>query len=106
MIKELIAHESYLRILLTLQKHKGFRFTDIQKAVGLHPQETDRALEFLRKGFLIVPRAVHAKEGRILAEYELTRRGERFLTEVLAPLCENAAKLGPAEAKEFAALRP
>lgn len=106
MIKELLAHENYLRILLALRKNKGLRFTAIQKTVGLHPQETNRALEFLEKGFLIIPRAVPTKGERIFAEYELTKRGERFLKEVLAPLCASAAKLGPAEAREFAALRP
>lgn len=78
MIMELLGHKNYLRILMALER-KPLRFTEIQKTLGLNPTQVDRALTFLRKGFLIIPKTVPTKKGPIRVEYSLGKRGTAFL---------------------------
>jgi DNA-binding HxlR family transcriptional regulator len=78
MIIELFGHKDYVRILLAIQR-KPLRFGEIQKKLGLNPTQVDRALKYLRKGLLILPRTVPTERGRIPVEYILGKRGEAFL---------------------------
>ena len=86
MITELLGHKDYLCILLALRKRKGLRFSEIQKELELKPAQVDRALKFLRSGLWIIPRILPTKGGRILVEYELSKRGNCFLSVVVDSL--------------------
>ena len=80
MIMKLLGHEDYLRILLALrQEGKGLRFDQIKKMMNLNPTQVDRALKFLRKELWIITHVLPIKEGRILVEYRLGKRGVAFL---------------------------
>ena len=107
MITDLLGHKDYLRILLALRKRKSLRFSEIKKELGLNPNQVNRALEFLEEGLWVIPRAV-PKAGRILAQYELTKRGECFLNDVVDPMHDavrkNVAALGSSELREVQAL--
>lgn len=78
MLMELLAHRDYLRILYALQR-KPRRFGELQRELGLNPNQVDRAVKFLRKGLWIVPRVARCAKGRMLIEYELGKRGAAFL---------------------------
>lgn len=107
MITDLIGHKDYIRILLALRKRKSLRFSELQKELDLNPATVDRALKFLRTGLWIIPRLVPTK-GRILVDYELSRRGECFLKEVFDPIRDavrkNVAALGSSELREVQSL--
>lgn len=107
MITELLGHKDYIRILLVLRKRKSLRFTELQQELDLNPAQIDRALKFLRTGLWIIPRLVPTK-GRILVDYELSRRGECFLKEVFDPMRntvrKNVAALGYSELREVQSL--
>ena len=104
---ELLGHKDYLRILLALRKRKSLRFSEIKKELGLNPNQINRALEVLQEGLWVIPRAV-PKGGRILAQYELSRRAECFLDDIVDPLRDavrkNVAVLGPSELQEVQGL--
>jgi len=78
MIIELFGHRDYVRILLAIQR-KPLRFGEIQKKLGLNPAQVDRALKYLRRGLLILPRTVPTEGGKIPVEYTLGKRGAAFL---------------------------
>ncbi len=106
MIVELISHADYVRILFAVQ-HEPLRFSQIQRALGLNPTQVDRALRFLRKGLWVIPRTVAAKEGRILVEYRLGKRGASFLESFEAfrtAAKRRSATLGRSEVAELQAL--
>lgn len=107
MITELLGHKDYLRILLALRKRKSLRFSEIRKELGLNPNQVNRALEALRKGLWVIPRAVPTKGGRLLAEYELSKRSECFLKGIVDPIRDavrkNVAALGSSELQEVQA---
>lgn len=107
MITDLLGHKDYLRILLTLRKHKSLRFSAIKKELCLNPNQVSRALEALEEGLWVIPRAV-PKAGRILAQYELTKRAECFLNDVVDPMHDAVRKhvtvLGSSELREVQAL--
>lgn len=67
-------------VLLGALLIRPLRFSRIQKLLGFSSVQTERLLEYLRKEFFIIPRAVPVKDGRILAEYELTQRGKALVT--------------------------
>ncbi|MEK7365899.1 MAG: hypothetical protein AABZ68_04340, partial [Candidatus Deferrimicrobiota bacterium] len=108
MITELLGHKDYLCILLALRKRKGLRFSEIQKELELKPAQVDRALKFLRAGLWVIPRIIPAKGGRILVEYELSKRGECFLAVVVDSLRnavnKNVAILGSSARQEVQSL--
>ena len=107
MITELLGHKDYLCILLALRKRKGLRFSEIQKELELKPAQVDRALKFLRAGLWVIPRIVPTKGGRILVEYELSKRGECFLSVVVDSLrnaVKNVAILGASARQEVQSL--
>jgi hypothetical protein len=68
----------------------------------------DRALKFLRAGLWVIPRIVPTKGGRILVEYELSKRGECFLSVVVDSLrnavTKNVAILGVSARQEVQSL--
>ena len=104
---ELLGHEDYLRILLSLRKEGGLRFSQIEKLLGLNPTEVDRALKFLRKGLWVVPHTISAEKGRILVEYRLGKRGAAFLESFktfTADVQRRKAALGPSEVAQFQSL--
>jgi DNA-binding IclR family transcriptional regulator len=107
MITELLGHKDYLRILLLLRKHKGLRFSEIKKELGLNPNQVSRALEVLEEGLWVIPRAI-PKGDRILAQYELSKRAECFLNDVVDPMRDavrkNVAAFGSSELREVQAL--
>ena len=76
-LQKLLSHEDYYCILLVLKK-RPMRFSQIQKLLSINSARLDEVLEFLHKGFWIVPRTIPTKN-RILAQYELTRRGTKLL---------------------------
>jgi len=78
MIMELLAHKDYLRILQAVRR-RPMRFGELQKELDLNPAQVDRAVKFLRKGLWVVPRVAPSQRGRMLVEYEISRRGTAFL---------------------------
>ena len=106
MIMELLKHKDYLRILLAVQD-KPLRFGKIQDALGLNPTQVDRALKFLRKGLLVIPRTVPTEEGPIRVEYSLGKRGAAFLKSFnvfRADLKRRKAEIGPSAVAELQSL--
>ena len=108
MITELLGHKDYLRILLALRKHKGRRFSEIKKELKLNPNQVNRALEYLQEGLWVIARAVPTKGGRTLAQYELSKRAECFLNDIVDPLRDavrkNVVALGSKELQEVQSL--
>lgn len=108
MITEILGHKDYLRILLALRKRKSLRFSEIERELELNPTQVDRALKSLRSGLWIIPRANSTKGGRVLVEYELSRRGECFLRAVFDSIRDavrkNVGALGSSELREVQSL--
>ena len=108
MITELLGHKDYLRILLALRKHKGLRFSEIKKELKLNPNQVNRALEYLQEGLWVIARAVPTEGGRTLAQYELSKRAECFLNDIVDPLRDavrkNVVALGSKELQEVQSL--
>jgi predicted transcriptional regulator len=108
MVTELLGRKDCIRILLTLRKHKGLRFSDLMKQLALNPNQVSRAVKYLRDGLWILPRVVPIKGGRNLVQYELSRRGEGFLEGVIDSVRDgvrkNVAALGVSELREVQAL--
>jgi DNA-binding HxlR family transcriptional regulator len=71
-----------LYILITLSKQPSLRFSEIQDEVNLSGNRLNRIIEFLYKNFWIIPRVV-PERGRILAEYELTKRGKLLVDSLI-----------------------
>ncbi len=105
MIMKLLGHKDYLRILLALrQEGKGLRFDQIKKMMNLNPTQVDRALKFLRKELCIITHVLPIKEGRILVEYRLGKRGAAFLESFdsfRSATRQRIAVLGTAEISEL-----
>ena len=78
MILELLKRPDYLRVLLAI-KGKPLRFSQLQKSLQLNPTQVNRALNFLRKGFYIIPRTRPTEMSRTVVEYQLSKRGRAFL---------------------------
>jgi DNA-binding HxlR family transcriptional regulator len=78
MILDLLKRPDYLRVLLAVQR-KHLRFNQLQKSLRLNPTQVNRALNFLRKEFYIIPRTRPVEKSRIAVEYQLSKRGRAFL---------------------------
>ena len=77
-VKKLLKDENNLRILTALEQ-EPMLYSQIQSLLKLDPTRLDRSLEFLRKGFWIIPRTIPAEGNRILARYELTWQSKNLL---------------------------
>lgn len=77
MIRELLAHTDYVRVLNALER-APMRFGRLQKELELHPPQITRALKFLCKSKLITQKLADTATGLPLLVYALTDRGEAF----------------------------
>lgn len=96
MIRELLAHTDYIRVLNALER-EPMRFGRLQKELELHPPQLNRALKFLCGAKLIAPSLADTATGLPLFVYVLTDRGtaikEAFTAFVLA-LNRRRSRLG------------
>lgn len=74
MIRELLAHNDYVRVFNALVREPR-RFGYLQKELELHPPQVTRAIKFLMKARLIAPKAADTATGLYLNVYALTDRG-------------------------------
>ncbi|MBI2387375.1 MAG: hypothetical protein HYV14_15405 [Elusimicrobia bacterium] len=81
MIRELLAHSDYVRVLSALER-RPMRFGALQKELELHPPQIARALRFLTKSKMVELTAADTATGIYVPIYVLTDRGEA-MTEVL-----------------------
>lgn len=103
MILELLKRPDYLRVLLAVQR-KPLRFNQLQKSLRLNPTQVNRALNFLRKVFCVIPRTRPTEKNRTVVEYQLSKRGRAFLGSFKifnAALHRNKDVLGRAEVAEL-----
>jgi predicted ArsR family transcriptional regulator len=77
MIRELLAHNDYVRVLNALER-RPMRFGHLQNELKLHPPQVARALKFLSRAKLVAYRLADTAAGRPLFVYVLTDRGEAF----------------------------
>lgn len=77
MIRELLAHNDYVRVLNALER-RPMRFGHLQNELKLHPPQVTRALKFLCRAKLIAPKIADTATGLPLTVYSLTDRGEAF----------------------------
>lgn len=75
MIRELLAHSDYVRVLSALER-RPMRFGALQKELELHPPQVARALRFLTKSKMIELTAADTATGIYVPVYALTDRGE------------------------------
>jgi DNA-binding HxlR family transcriptional regulator len=107
MIMNLISHRDYLRVLLALREGEPLRFSQMQRALDLNPTQLNRALTFLRKGLLILPRTIPTEGRRVLVEYSLGKRGVAALESFdsfTTAVGERSAELGASEVQEIRSL--
>ena len=87
MIRELLAHNDYVRMLNALER-QPMRFGRLQDELKLHPPQVTRALKFLCETKLVASELADTATGLPLFVYVLTDRGaafqEAFRTFVLA----------------------
>lgn len=96
MIRELLAHTDYVRVLSALER-RPMRFGALQRELELHPPQVARALGFLTRSKLIELTAADTATGIYRPVYVLTDRGEAlsevFMAFVLA-LNRRRSRLG------------
>lgn len=69
-----------MRILLALRAKGGpLRFNEVQRELGINPNQVDRALEWLQKRFYVLARTIPGQGSRVFVEYHLGSRGRAFL---------------------------
>lgn len=77
MIRELLAHNDFVRVLYALER-RPMRFVLLQDELKLHPPQVARALKFLCRAKLIAPKLADTATGIPLFVYALTDRGAAF----------------------------
>ena len=74
MIRELLAHGDYIRVLRSLGRRPR-RFIHLELELDLHPPQVSRALKFLRRHKLVIAGAADTATGMYACVYTLTDRG-------------------------------
>ena len=74
MIRELLAHNDYVRVLNALER-RPMRFGRLQDELKLHPPQVTRALKFLCETKLVASELADTATGLPLSVYALTDRG-------------------------------